>query len=175
MTLDDLLAAPMRLMQDSDAVLEVENRPIRRAAITAGGILLAVAMGLAAIADGAVGTGITVLAMTALIGWFVLGDTVQLTQLRLDRPAGQARLRVTTLRGRMEETLPLPGLERAELRTRYGATAGNDVPQLYLIGKIDGAAHEILVPMGRADTEEVARMAAVITAWLSRTMPGGQA
>lgn len=174
MNLPSLLADPLRVIQDSDMALEIENRPTRRASITLGGILLAVAMALSAIADGAVGTGVLVLAVTALIGWMILEETVQLTQLRLDRPADQARLRVTGLRGRKEQNLRLSNVERAETRTRYGKHANRGTVALYLVDQAGDEVGETLIPMGRADTEDVIRMAALITAWLSRAQPEGQ-
>ncbi|WP_024846231.1 hypothetical protein [Paracoccus pantotrophus] len=107
MTLAEFLADPLRVTQISDSVLEIENRPVRRAVIAASVILVAIAAGLAAIGDGATGTGIIVLAMVGLIGWLYMHELVQLTQLSLDRHAGLVRLRVTTLRGRREETFAL--------------------------------------------------------------------
>src|SRR5690554_3817224 len=100
MTLAEFLADPLRVTQISDSVLEIENRPVRRAVIPAAVILVAIAAGLAAIGDGATGTGIIVLAVVGLIGWLYMHELVQLTQLSLDRHAGLVRLRVTTLRGR---------------------------------------------------------------------------
>ncbi|WP_099827994.1 hypothetical protein [Oceaniglobus indicus] len=174
MTLANLLADPLRVTQDSDTVLEIENRPMRRAAITVGAILLAVAMALAAIADGAIGTGVMVLAVTALIGWMILGETVQLTQLRLDRAADQARLRVTGLKGRTEQKLQLSHLERAEPRTRYGKHASREVVELYLVGPAGGGIGDTRIPMGRADPQDVIRMATLISTWLGRAPTGGR-
>ena len=57
MNLPDLLADPFRVLQQTDAVLEIEYRPIRRAAIAVSAILMAAAMGLAALADGAIERG----------------------------------------------------------------------------------------------------------------------
>lgn len=172
MTLAEVLADPVRVVQDSDTVLEIESRPTRRAALTLAAILLAVALGLGAIADGAIGTGLVVLIMTALIGWLILGETVQLTQLRLDRPADDARLRVTGLRGRKEQNFRLSTLARAETRTRFGKHSSRETVQLYLVGPPGGRVGETLVPMGRADPEDVIRMAARITAWLGGTQCG---
>lgn len=174
MTLSEFFADPVRVVQDSDTVLEIENRPTRRAAITLGGILLAVAMALGAMTDGAIGTGVLVLAVTALIGWMILHETVQLTQLRLDRPADQARLTVTGLRGRKEQNLRLSNVERAETRTRYGKHASRESVELYLVGPVGDGIGETLIPMGRANSEDVIRMAAHITAWLSRAQFEGQ-
>ena len=174
MTLGELLADPVRVVQDSDTVLEIENRPTRRAAITAGGILFAVAMALVAIADGAIGTGIMVIVVTALVGWMILGETIQLTQLRLDRRADQAHLRVTGLKGRNEQTLRLSTLQRAETRTRYGKHAGRATVQLYLVGSAGDGPGETAVPMGRADPEDVIRLATLITDWLGRPQPGAR-
>lgn len=68
------MADPVRFMQDTDTVLEIEHRPMRRAAISVGAILVAVAMGLGAIADDAVGAGIIVVLVTALIGGMILRE-----------------------------------------------------------------------------------------------------
>lgn len=174
MTLADLFSDPLRVVHDSDTVFEIENRPVRRAAITSGGILLAVAMGLAAIADGAIGTGTLVLAVTALIGWMILGETVQMTQLRLDRSAGEARVRVTGLRRREARSVPLSKLERAEPRTRYGKNSSREKVELYLVGPDGDTTGETLIPMGRADPEDIVRMAGLINAWLNRTDRKGQ-
>lgn len=166
MNLSSLFADPLRVVEKSASVLEIENRPIRRAAITLGGILLAVAMGLAAMADGAIGTGAMVLAATAFIGWMILDETVQLTQFRLDRQADQARLRVTGLKGRKEQNLRLSTVQRAETRIRYGKQANREIIELYLVGSDDAAIRETLIPLGRAETEDVIRMASLITEWL---------
>ncbi|PVA05571.1 hypothetical protein [Thalassorhabdomicrobium marinisediminis] len=174
MNLSSLLADPLRVLEKSDPVLEIENRPVRRATITMGGILLAVAMALAAMADGAVGTGLLVLAVTAFIGWMILDETVQLTQLRLDRPADQARLRVTGLKGRKEQNLRLSNVCRAETRIRYGKQANQETIELYLVGSEDDGIGETLIPLGRADTEDVIRIAALITDWLKGGKGGGQ-
>ena len=173
MNLQDLLADPVRIVQNTDAVLEIENRPIRRAAITVGAILLVAAMGLAALADGAIGTGITVLSMTALIGGLILRETAVVTQLRLDRVAGQLRLRVTRLQGREEKTVPLAPSLRIDSRMRYGSAAGTGRAELVLVTADDSSVQEIEIPTGRADSEDVARMAAEIMSWLSRTPEGG--
>ena len=130
MNLSSLLADPLRVVERNASVLEIENRPVRRASITLGAILLAVAIALAAMADGAVGTGLLVLAVTAFIGWMILDETVQLTQLRLDRPADQARLRVTGLKGRKEQNLRVSNLHRAETRIRYGKKANQEIIEL---------------------------------------------
>lgn len=74
MTRGALMADPVRVMQDTDTVLEIEHRPMRRAAISVGAILVAVAMGLGAIADDAVGAGIIVVLVTALIGGMILRE-----------------------------------------------------------------------------------------------------
>ncbi|GHF75123.1 hypothetical protein [Seohaeicola zhoushanensis] len=169
MNLPDLLADPFRVLQQTDAVLEIEYRPIRRAAIAVGAILLAAAMGLAALADGAIGTGITVLAMTALIGGLILRETAVVTQLRLDRAAGHAQLRVTRLQGRENRTVPLAPSLRVEPRIGYGSSAGTDRAELVLVTANDSSRLKIQIPTGRADREDVARMAAEITSWLSRT------
>ncbi len=120
MTLAEFLADPLRVTQISDSVLEIENRPVRRAVIAAAVILVAIAAGLAAIGDGATGTGIIVLAVVGLIGWLYMHELVQLTQLSLDRHAGLVRLRVTTLRGRREETFALSDLHKLESIAHYG-------------------------------------------------------
>ncbi|MBW4976235.1 hypothetical protein KZZ08_21670 [Roseovarius mucosus] len=174
MNLSSLLADPLRVVEQSDPVLEIENRPVRRASITLCAILLAVAMALAAMADGAIGTGLLVLAVTAFIGWMILDETVQLTQLRLDRPADQARLRVTGLKGRKEQNLRLSNLHRAETRIRYGKQANQETIELYLVGSEGDGISETLIPLGRADTEDVIRMAALITDWLDAGQRGGQ-
>ena len=164
MTLAEFLADPLRVTQDSDNVLEIENRPIRRAAIAAVAILVAIA----AIVDGATGTGIIVLAMVGLIGWLYLHEVVQLTQLRLDRDAVLARLRVTTLRGRREETCALADLHKVESVAQYGTAAGNDETRLVLICGSGPERREIVVPMFRPDPEEVAHLTGLINGWLSR-------
>ncbi|GAW35581.1 hypothetical protein RA2_02644 [Roseovarius sp. A-2] len=169
MTLPNLLADPFRVLQQTDAVLEIEYRPIRRAAIAVGVTLLTAAMGLAALADGAIGTGVTVLAMTALIGGLILRETAVVTQLRLDRVAGHARLRVTRLQGREDRTVPLAPSLRVEPRIRYGSSAGPEKAELALVTADDSSPLEIQIPTGRADREDMARMAAEITSWLSRT------
>ena len=174
MTLSSLLADPLRVVEKSDPVLDIENRPVRRAAITLGGMLLVVAMALAAMADGAVGTGLLVLAVTAFIGWMILDETVQLTQLRLDRPADQACLRVTGLKGRKEQNFRLSNVHRAETRIRYGKQANQEIIELYLVGSGGDGICETLIPLGRADTEDVIRMAALITDWLEGEQRGGQ-
>lgn len=43
MTLAEFLADPLRVTQISDSVLEIENRPVRRAVIAAAVILVAIA------------------------------------------------------------------------------------------------------------------------------------
>lgn len=126
MNLPDLLADPFRVLQQTDAVLEIEYRPIRRAAIAVSAILMAAAMGLAALADGAIETGITVLAMTALIGGLILRKTAVVTQLRFDRATGHAQLRVTRLQGREDRTVPLAPSLRVEPRIGYDSSAGTD-------------------------------------------------
>tara|TARA_R110002051_G_scaffold222573_1_gene286124 strand:+ start:12141 stop:12668 length:528 start_codon:yes stop_codon:yes gene_type:complete len=172
MTLAELLADPLRVTQYSDTVLEIENRPIRRAAIAAVAILVAIAAGLAAMADGATGTGIIVLAMVGLIGWLYLHEVVQLTQLRLDRDAELARLRVTTLRGRRDETCALSDLHKVESVAHYGTGAGNDETRLLLVCGSGTERREIVVPMSRLDPEEVAHLAGVVNGWLSRREQG---
>ena len=77
MTLAEFLADPLRVTQISDSVLEIENRPVRRAVIAAAVILVAIAAGLAAIGDGATGTGIIVLAVVGLIGWLYMHELVR--------------------------------------------------------------------------------------------------
>ncbi|GGO58486.1 hypothetical protein SAMN05444398_12143 [Roseovarius pacificus] len=168
MTLAGFLADPLRVTQDSDIVLEIENRPIRRAAIAVVMMLVAIASGLAAITDGATGTGIILLAMVGLIGWLYLHEAVQLTQLRLDRDAGFARLRVTTLRGRHEETCALSDLHRLESVAHYGTAAGNDETRLVLVCGSGPERREIVVPMFRPDPDEVAHLTGLINGWLSR-------
>lgn len=172
MTLAGFLADPLRVTQDTDNVLEIENRPARRAAIATVMILVAIAAGLAAIADGATGTGIILLALVGLIGWFYLHEAVQLTQLRLDRDAGLARLRVTTLRGRHEETCALSDLHRLESVARYGTAAGNDETRLVLVCGSGPKRREIVAPMFRPDPDEVAHMTGLINGWLSRRERG---
>lgn len=172
MTFAELLADPLRVTQNSDTVLEIENRPIRRAAIAAVAILVTIAAGLAAIVDGATGTGIIVLAVVGLIGWLYLHEVVQLTQLRLDRDAELARLRVTTLRGRREETCALADLHKVESVAHYGTTAGNDETQLVLICGSGTERREIVMPMFRPDPEEVAHLTGVVNGWLSRRAQG---
>lgn len=162
MRLAELFADPLRITQNSDNVLEIENRPIRRAAIAAVAILVAIAAGLAAFADGATGTGIIVLAMVGLIGWLYLHQVVQLTQLRLDRDAVLARLRVTTLRGRREETCALADLHKAESVAHYGTAAENDETRLVLICGSGPERREIVVPIFHPDHEEVAHLAGII-------------
>ncbi|KQI73010.1 hypothetical protein AN191_03655 [Loktanella sp. 5RATIMAR09] len=174
MNLSGLLADPLRVVEKNASVLEIENRPIRRAAITLGSILLAVAMGLAAMADGAIGTGVLVLGATAFIGWMILDETVQLMQLRLDRHADQARLRVTCLKGRKEQNLRLSNVRRAETRIRYGKQANGETMELYLVGPEGDGISETLIPLGRADTEDVIRIAALITHWLEDEQRGGK-
>lgn len=174
MNLSSLLADPLRVVEKSDPVLEIENRPVRGATITMGGILLAVAMALAAMADGAIGTGVLVLAVTAFIGWMILHETVQLTQLRLERPTDQARLRVTGLKGRQEQNLRLSNVHRAETRIRYGKQTNQETIELYLVGSGGDGIGETLIPLGRADTEDVIRMAKLITDWLDGGQRGGQ-
>ncbi|MFP1644800.1 hypothetical protein [Pontitalea aquivivens] len=168
MTLAEFLADPLRVTQVSENVLEIENRPIRRAAIAAVVILVAIASGLAAITDGAVGTGVIVLAMVGLIGWLYLHEVVQLTQLRLDRAAGFARLRVTTLRGRQEKTCALADLRGLESVAHYGTAAGNDETRLVLICGSGPERREIVVPIFRPDPDEVAHLTGIINGWLSR-------
>lgn len=172
MTLAGFLADPLRVTQDTGSVLEIENRPIRRAAVAAVMILVAIAAGLAAIADGATGTGTILLTLVGLIGWFYLHEAVQLTQLRLDRDAGLARLRVTTLRGRHEETCALSDLHRLENVARYGAAAGNDETRLVLVCRSGPERREIVVPMFRPDPDEVAHLTGVVNGWLSRREQG---
>lgn len=169
MTLPNLLTDPVRVLRQTYAVLKIEYRPIRRATIAVGVILLAAALGLAALADGAIGTGITVLAMTALIGGLILRETAVVTQLRLDRAAGHARLRMTRLQRREERTVPLASSLRIETRVRYGSTAGTDSAELAMFTSDNRSSHEVEIPTGRADREDVVRMAAEITSWLSRT------
>lgn len=168
MTLAEFLADPLRVTQDSDNVLEIENRPIPRATIAAAAILAAIAAGLAAIAAGAVGTGVIALAMVGLIGWLYLHEVVRLTHLRLDRDAGFVRLRVTTLRGRREETYALSDLHRLESVAHYGTAAGNDETRLVLICGSGPERREIVVPIFHPDHEEVAHLAGIINGWLSR-------
>lgn len=172
MTLAELLADPLRVTQNSDTVLEIENRPIRRAAIAAVAILVAIAAGLAAMADGATGTGVIVLAMVGLIGWLYLHELVQLTQLRLDRDAGFARLRVTTLRGRHEQTCALSDLHKVESVAHYGTATGNDETRLVLVCGWGPERREIVMPMFRPDPEEVAHLTGVVNGWLSRRVQG---
>lgn len=172
MTLAELLADPLRVTQNSDTVLEIENRPIRRAAIAAVAILVAIAAGLAAMADGATGTGVIVLAMVGLIGWLYLHELVQLTQLRLDRDAGFARLRVTTLRGRHEQTCALSDLHKVESVAHYGTATGNDETRLVLVCGWGPERREIVMPMFRPDPEEVAHLTGVVIGWLSRRVQG---
>lgn len=172
MTLAGFLADPLRVTHVSDNLLELENRPIRRAAIAVAVILVAIAAGLAAIADGATGTGIILLAMVGLIGWLYLHELVQLTQLRLDRDAGFARLRVTTLRGRREETCALADLHRVESVAHYGTAAGNDETRLVLVCGSGPERREIVMPMSRPDPEEVAHLTGVVNGWLSRREQG---
>lgn len=167
MTLADLFADPVRIVRNTDTVLEIENRPTRRTAITVGAILLAAAMGLAALADGATGTGIIVLWVTALIGGLILRETAVVTQLRLDRGTGQVRLRTSGLRGREEKSAPLHPTLRVEHRTRYGSTAGTDKAELVLVTAGDGSRHEFEIPIGRADGADVREMATAITGWLA--------
>lgn len=172
MTLAELLADPLRVTQNTDNVLEIENRPIRRAAIAALAILVAIAAGLAAIVDGATGTGIIVLAMVGLIGWLYLHEVVQLTQLLLDRDAELARLRMTTLRGRREVTCALSDLHKVESIAHYGTAAGNDETRLVLICGSGPERREIVVPMFRPDPEEVAHLTGLVNGWLSRPEQG---
>lgn len=172
MTPAEFLADPLRVTQDSYDVLEIENRPIRRAAIAAVAILVAIAAGLAAIANGAAGTGIIVLAMVGLIGWLYMHEVVQLTQLRLDRDAGFVRLRVTTLRGRREETCALSDLHRLQSVAHYGTAAGNDETRLVLICGSGPERCEIVVPMFRPDPNEVAHLTGLVNGWLSRREQG---
>ncbi|NNU81391.1 hypothetical protein HMH01_13190 [Halovulum dunhuangense] len=175
MTFAELMADPLRVVQNTETTLVIENRPVRRAAIAVGAILTAIAMGLAAIADGAIGTGVMVLAVVAVIGWLILGEIVHLTQIWLDRGADVVRWRTTTLRGRTEESLPLSDLSMAQVRTRYGPTAGTDRAHLTLVHSAREDRRETQIAMGRADAEEIARMAAVINAWLSRPASGDPA
>jgi hypothetical protein len=167
MTLAKFLADPLRVTQISDSVLEIENRPVRRAAIVAAAILVAIAAGLAAIADGAAGTGLIVLAMVGLIGWLYMHASVQLTQLSLDRHAGLVRLRVTTLRGRREETFALSDLHKLESVAHYGTASGNDETRLMLICGSGPERHELMVPMFRPDPEAAGHLAGVVNGWLS--------
>jgi hypothetical protein len=172
MTLAEFLADPLRVTQISDSVLEIENRPVRRAVIAAAVILVAIAAGLAAIGDGATGTGIIVLAVVGLIGWLYMHELVQLTQLSLDRHAGLVRLRVTTLRGRREDTFALSDLHKLESVAHYGTAAGNDETRLVLICGSGPSRREIIVPMFRPDPEEVAHLTGVVNGWLSRQGKG---
>lgn len=68
------MADPVRVMQDTDTVLEFQHRPMRRAAISVGAILVAVATGLGAITDDAGGAGIIGVLVTALIGGMILRE-----------------------------------------------------------------------------------------------------
>ena len=111
----------------------------------------------------------TVLAMTALIGGLILRKTAVVTQLRLDRAAGHAQLRVTRLQGREDRTVPLAPSLRVEPHIGYGSSAGTDRAELVLVTANDSSRLRIQIPTGRADREDVARMAAEITSWLSRT------
>lgn len=166
MTLTEFMADPLRVTQASDRVLEVENRPVRQAAIAAAVIVVAIAAGVAAIADGAAGTGFIVLTMVGLIGWLYLYELLQLTQLRLDRDAGRVQLRVTNLRGRREETFALSDLHRLESVVHYGKAAGNDETRLVLICGSGPERREIIVPVFRPDPEAVAHLTSVVNDWL---------
>jgi len=168
MTPAGFLAGPLRVTQESDAVLEIENRPTRRVAIASALIVLATAAGLAAIADGASGTGVLVLAMAGLIGWLYLRAAVQVMQLRLDRTAGLARLRVTTFRGQHEETYALAELHKLDSVAQYGTAAGNDETRLVLICGSGPERREILLPMFQPDPEEVVRLTGLVNRWLFR-------
>ena len=163
-----LLADPLRVTHISDDLLEIENRPLGRATVAVLVILVSIAAGLAAIADGAVGTGIVVLSVVALIGWLYLHELVQLTQLSLDRRAGLVRLRVTTLRGRREETFALPDLQSLACVVQYGSASGTDEARLMLIFGSDVDRREVILPMFRPDPEELSHLTGVLNDWLSR-------
>lgn len=173
MTVSEYLADPLRVTHISDDMLEIENRPLRRAVIAVVVILVSIAAGLAAIADGATGTGILVLCVVALIGWLYLHDLVQLTQLRLDRRAGIVRLRVTTLRGRREDTFALPDLQKLACVVHYGSSSANDESRLMLMFGPDSDRREVVVPMFRPDPEELGHLTGVVNDWLSRSAHGG--
>ena len=157
----------VRVISNDPAVLEIENRPVCPTALGVAAILVAVAASMAAMADGAWGTGLTVLIMAAVVGGAFLTEAAQLTQLRLDRNTGTARLRVTTLRGRDERCLTLSEITGAELQTRYGSAAGNDDVRLILKLTNGATTHEVVLPLARPQFGDVAHLAHVINTWLS--------
>ena len=118
-------------------------------------------------ADGAWGTGLTVLIMAAVVGGAFLTEVAQVSQLRLDRNTGTARFRVTTLRGRNETCLTLSEITGAELQTRYGSAAGNDDVRLILKLTNGAMTRDVVLPLARPQSGDVAQLAYVINTWLS--------
>lgn len=91
-------------------------------------------------------------------------DTVFEIAPRFDRGTG---LRQTWLRGQTEETLALAALERVEPRAGYAPRNGRSSVELYLVQKTDDGQHDTLIPMARSNPEDVNRMVAFITSWVS--------
>lgn len=163
----------VRVISNDPTALEIENRPVRPTALGVAAILVAVAASMAAMADGAWGTGLTVLIMAAVVGGAFLTEAAQLTQLRLDRNTGTARLRVTKLRGRDETCLTLSEITGAELQTRYGGAAGNDEVRLILKLTKDSTTHEEVLPLARPQSGDLAQLANMINSWLLLPAHGG--
>ena len=157
----------LRVISNDPAVLEIENRPVRPTALGVAAILVAVAASMVAMADGAWDTGLTVLIMAAVVGGAFLTEAAQLTQLRLDRNTGTARFRVTTLRGRDETCLSLSEITGVELQTRYISAAGNEEVRLILKLTNGSMTHEVVLPLARPQSGDVAQLAYVINTWLS--------
>lgn len=172
---DILKADPVRVVKNDPAVLQIESRPIRRTALGVAAILVAVAASMAAMADGAWGTGLTVLIVAAVVGGAFLSEVAQVTQLRLDRDTGTARFRVTTLRGRDEQCLNLSEITGAELQIRYGSAAGNNEIRLVLTLQEGSTPHEAVLPLARPQSADVAQLAKIINAWLSEPSQGSAA
>ncbi|AZL59643.1 hypothetical protein EI545_12860 [Tabrizicola piscis] len=151
----------MRVKSETPDMLVIEDRPILVAILLSAFILIDATVVLALASQGNwAGVAMLGLALPLLVGALVL--FVRRTLIFLHRPQGQVTIRVASLIGQTETSLPLANVTGAEVQKSRSSKGGSTYrPALRLAG---GGARELVSVYSSGSGAD--RVAAAINRWL---------
>ena len=163
----------MQIVEETDTVLRLESRPWLTGLAIVAVIVLALGIGLSALASGAVAGGVGVMALAAGLGGLALHLFARLEEVRLSRPDNIVQMRTVTLAGRTLQQWPLDAVAGAGVETiRHRSSPGSpDTPTHRVVLRLrDGTSAPLTASHVSGPAPRAA--AAAINRWL-RAAPAG--
>jgi len=163
----------VQVVENTANVLRLESRPWLTGLVIVAAIVLALGIGLAAIASGQVAGGIAVIALGVGLGGLALHLFARLDEVRLSRSENVVQMRTVTLTGRTSRQWPLDAVAGAGVETiRHRSRPGSpDTPTHRVVLRLrDGTSAPLTVShiSGPAPREA----AAAINRWLGAAPSG---